>query len=150
MLRKFPEVFEPLFVGEKNPAKFPLNLLLNSPQKYSPTSFCRSAGRIFEPPLSLFCRRFRRRFSFSQFCGKSAQKSPPSKSRQNFPKFSQQNPRHISADRPSQFLEEGKRPPTPKTRFNIWTLLRTPSRFTTRPLVHFTHKNVHSKAVFSP
>ena len=31
--------------------------------------------------------------------------------------------------------------PTPKTRFSIWTLLRTPGRFTTRPLpVHFTTK----------
>ena len=31
--------------------------------------------------------------------------------------------------------------PTPKTRFSIWSLLRTPSRFTTRPLpVHFTTK----------
>ena len=39
--------------------------------------------------------------------------------------------------------------PTPKTRFSIWTLLRTPGRFTTRPLpAHFYHKNVRSKAVF--
>ena len=31
--------------------------------------------------------------------------------------------------------------PTPKTRFSSWTLLRTPGRFTTRPLpVHFTTK----------
>ena len=31
--------------------------------------------------------------------------------------------------------------PTPKTRFSIWTLLRTPGRFTTRPFpVHFTTK----------
>ena len=31
--------------------------------------------------------------------------------------------------------------PTPKTRVSIWTLLRTPGRFTTRPLpVHFTTK----------
>ena len=31
--------------------------------------------------------------------------------------------------------------PTPKTRFSIWTLLRTPGRFTTRPVpVHFTTK----------
>ena len=31
--------------------------------------------------------------------------------------------------------------PTPKTRFSIWTLLRTPGRFTTRPLpVHLTIK----------
>ena len=31
--------------------------------------------------------------------------------------------------------------PTPKTRFSIWTLLRTPGRFTTRPLpVYFTTK----------
>ena len=31
--------------------------------------------------------------------------------------------------------------PTPKTRFSMWTLLRTPGRFTTRPLpVHFTTK----------
>ena len=39
-------------------------------------------------------------------------------------------------------LEEGKRPPPKqKTRFSIWTLLRTPGRFTTRPLpVYFTTK----------
>ena len=31
--------------------------------------------------------------------------------------------------------------PHPKTRFSIWTLLRTPGRFTTRPLpVYFTTK----------
>ena len=31
--------------------------------------------------------------------------------------------------------------PTPKTRVSIWTLLRTPGRFTTRPLlVHLTTK----------
>ena len=31
--------------------------------------------------------------------------------------------------------------PTPKTGFSIWTLLRPPGRFTTRPLpVHFTTK----------
>ena len=31
--------------------------------------------------------------------------------------------------------------PTPKTRFSIWTLLRAPGRFTTRPLpVHFITK----------
>ena len=31
--------------------------------------------------------------------------------------------------------------PTPKTRFSIWTLLRTPGRFTTRPLpVYFATK----------
>ena len=31
--------------------------------------------------------------------------------------------------------------PTPKTRFSIWTLRRTPGRFTTRPLpVYFTTK----------
>ena len=31
--------------------------------------------------------------------------------------------------------------PTPKTRFSIWTLLRAPGRFTTRPLpVHFATK----------
>ena len=41
--------------------------------------------------------------------------------------------------------------PTPKTRFSIWTLLRTPGRFTTRPLaVYFNHKNVRHKAVFGP
>ena len=38
-------------------------------------------------------------------------------------------------------LKEGKKTPTPKTRFSIWTLLRTPGRFTTRPLpVHFATK----------
>ena len=36
------------------------------------------------------------------------------------------------------FWKKGKTP-TPKTRFRIWTLLRTPGRFTTRPLlVQFT------------
>ena len=45
-------------------------------------------------------------------------------------------------------LEEGRKTPTPKTRFSIWTLLRTPGRLTTRPLpVHFT-TSVRSKAVF--
>ena len=42
-----------------------------------------------------------------------------------------------------QFAEIGRREktPTPKTRFSIWTLLRTPGRFTTRPLpVYFTTK----------
>ena len=40
---------------------------------------------------------------------------------------------------------------TPKTRFSIWTLLRTPGRFTTRPLpCAFYHKIVCSKAVFGP
>ena len=45
--------------------------------------------------------------------------------------------------RPTSPMEEGRRPPPPrvKTRFSIWTLLRTPGRFTTRPLpVHFTTK----------
>ena len=44
---------------------------------------------------------------------------------------------------PSSFpiFGRGAKTPTPKTRFSIWTLLRTPSRFTTRPLpVHFTTK----------
>ena len=39
--------------------------------------------------------------------------------------------------------ENGRREktPTPKTRFSIWTLLRTPGRFTTRPLpMHFATK----------
>ena len=36
-------------------------------------------------------------------------------------------------------LEEGEKTPAPKTRVSIWTLLRTPGRFTTRPLpVYFT------------
>ena len=35
----------------------------------------------------------------------------------------------------------GEKTPTRKTRFSIWTLLRTPGRFTTRPLpVHFATK----------
>ena len=39
------------------------------------------------------------------------------------------------------FLGRRERTPTPKTRFSIWTLLRTPGRFTTRPLpVYFTTK----------
>ena len=44
---------------------------------------------------------------------------------------------------PNQNLSIGRREktPTPKTRFSIWTLPRTPGRFTTRPLpVHFTTK----------
>ena len=42
-----------------------------------------------------------------------------------------------------KWIQEARREktPTPKTRFSIWTLLRTPGRFTTRPLpVHFTTK----------
>ena len=35
----------------------------------------------------------------------------------------------------------GEKTPTPKTRVSIWTLLRTPGRFTTRSLpVYFTTK----------
>ena len=44
---------------------------------------------------------------------------------------------------PKQITKIGRREktPTPKTRFSTWTLLRTPGRFTTRPLlVHFTTK----------
>ena len=38
-------------------------------------------------------------------------------------------------------LGRREKTPTPKTRFSIWTLLRNPSRFTTRPLpVYFTTK----------
>ena len=38
-------------------------------------------------------------------------------------------------------LGRREKTPTPKTRVSIWTLLRTPGRFTTRPLpVHFTTK----------
>ena len=38
-------------------------------------------------------------------------------------------------------LGRREKTPTPKTSFSIWTLLRTPGRFTTRPLpVHFTRK----------
>ena len=38
-------------------------------------------------------------------------------------------------------LGRGEKTPTPKTRFSIWTLLRTPGRFTTRSLpVYFTTK----------
>ena len=32
------------------------------------------------------------------------------------------------------FVGTRDKTPTPKTRFSIWTLLRTPGRFTTRPL----------------
>ena len=39
------------------------------------------------------------------------------------------------------FFGRREKTPTPKTRFTIWTLLRTPGRFTTRPLpVYFTTK----------
>ena len=42
--------------------------------------------------------------------------------------------------------EEGKKNPTPNTRFSIWTSLRTPGRFTTRPLpVHFAKTSVLSR-----
>ena len=38
-------------------------------------------------------------------------------------------------------LGRREKTPTPKTRVSIWTLLRTPGRFTTRPLpVYFTTK----------
>ena len=40
--------------------------------------------------------------------------------------------------------------PTTKTRVSIWTLLRTPGRFTTRSPCAFYHKNVCTKAVFCP
>ena len=48
-------------------------------------------------------------------------------------------------------LGRREKTPTPNTRFSIWTLLRTPGRFTfeTPPCV-FYHKNVCSKAVFGP
>ena len=40
-----------------------------------------------------------------------------------------------------QQIGRREKTPTPKTRFSIWTLLRTPGRFTTRPLpVYFTTK----------
>ena len=49
------------------------------------------------------------------------------------------------------FVGRRESTPTPKTRFSIWTLLRTPARFTTRPLpVYSYQKNVRSKAVFGP
>ena len=39
------------------------------------------------------------------------------------------------------FVGRREKTPTPKTRFSIWTLLRTAGRFTTRPFpVHFTTK----------
>ena len=41
----------------------------------------------------------------------------------------------------TQTVGRREKTPSPKTRFSIWTLLRTPGRFTTRPLpVHFTTK----------
>ena len=43
--------------------------------------------------------------------------------------------------RPGDIFRRREKTPTPKTRFSIWTLLRTPGHFTTRPLpVHFTTK----------
>ena len=40
-----------------------------------------------------------------------------------------------------EFFGRREMTPTPKTRVSIWTLLRTPGRFTTRPLpVHLTTK----------
>ena len=48
-------------------------------------------------------------------------------------------------------IERREKTPTPETRFSIWTLLRTPGRFTTKPLPCVVyHKNVRSKAVFGP
>ena len=45
------------------------------------------------------------------------------------------------SDEELNLLGRREKTPTPKTRFSIWTLLRTPGRFTTRPLpVHFTTK----------
>ena len=42
---------------------------------------------------------------------------------------------------PKKTIGRREKTPTPKTRFSIWTLLRTPGRFTTRPLpVYFTTK----------
>ena len=40
-----------------------------------------------------------------------------------------------------KYFGRGEKTPTPKTRFSIWTLLRTPGRFTTRPRpLYFTTK----------
>ena len=58
----------------------------------------------------------------------------------------QATPTLTDADRLEQYRAQlliGRREktPTPKTRVSIWTLLRTPGRFTTRPLpVYFTTK----------
>ena len=42
---------------------------------------------------------------------------------------------------PPSLFGRREKTPTPKTKFSIWTLLRTPGRFTTRPLpVQFTTK----------
>ena len=49
----------------------------------------------------------------------------------------------LGSPRPGRrsLLGRREKTPTPKTRFSIWTLLRTPGRFTTRPLpVYFTIK----------
>ena len=48
-------------------------------------------------------------------------------------------------------IERREKTPTPKRRFSIWTLLRTPGPlyYKTPPCV-FCHKNVRSKAVFGP
>ena len=64
----------------------------------------------------------------------------------------------IASDANPKNPSKREKTPTPKTRFSIWTLLRTPDRFTTRPLpVHFTTKmsvvrpfSVHSKAEIGP
>ena len=47
----------------------------------------------------------------------------------------------LEPDIKSIIIGRSEETPTPKTRFSIWTLLRTPGRFTTRPLpVYFTTK----------
>ena len=59
--------------------------------------------------------------------------------------------RHMQVQKGGMDFGRREKAPTPKTRFSIWTLLWTPSRFTTKPLpVYFTTKNVRSKAVFGP
>ena len=79
-----------------------------------------------------------------------------SKQRKGNPKVTLELPRAIDHRCPNCEIAMARFkltvPFTPKClqiRFSIWTLLRTPGRFTTRPLpCVFYHKNVRSKAVF--
>ena len=66
MLRNFPENFEPLFCGsEKVPPKFPPNFPAKN-QKNSPTSFCRSSGKIEFVRVSFWLKDLSRIFFLSR------------------------------------------------------------------------------------
>ena len=56
------------------------------------------------------------------------------------------SPGHIQCQ---TLLEEGEKTPTPETRVSIWTLLRTPGRFTTRPLPVYLNTTISVVRPFS-